>query len=76
MFFGVFLQIRKTFENLYISPKRKSIYNNIPLDSWFQHFRALLEKEVNLDFDDENAVKDNESSLNRPVSKEEVLLEE
>ena len=59
-----------------ISPKRKSIYNNIPLDKWFQHFRALLEKEVNFDFDDENAVKGNESSLNRPISKEEVLLEE
>ena len=29
-----------------LSPKRKSVYNNISLDSWFQHFRALLEKEV------------------------------
>ena len=57
-----------------ISPKRKSIYNNISLDSWFQHFRALLEKEVDFDFDDEIAVHDNESSLNRPISKEEVLL--
>ena len=57
-----------------ISPKRKSVYNNISLDSWFQHFRALLEKEVDFDFDDENAVQDNESSLNRPISKEEVLL--
>ncbi|MCB4781202.1 MAG: hypothetical protein LGB62_08360, partial [Sulfurovum sp.] len=44
------------------------------MDSWFQHFRALLEKEVDFDFDDENAVQDNESSLNRPISKEEVLL--
>ena len=51
-----------------ISPKRKSLYDNISLNSWFQHFRALLEK------DDENAVQDNESSLNRPISKEEVLL--
>ena len=50
-----------------ISPKRKSVYNNISLDSWFQHFRALLEKEVDFDFDDE-------SYLNRPISKEEVLL--
>ena len=57
-----------------ISPKRKSVYNNISLDSWFQHFRALLEKEVDFDFDDENAVQDDESSLNRPISKEEVLL--
>ena len=44
------------------------------MDSWFQHFRALLEKEADFDFDDENAVQDNESSLNRPISKEEVLL--
>ena len=57
-----------------ISPKRKSVYNNISLDSWFQHFIALLKKEVDFDFDDENAVQDNESSLNRPLSKEEILL--
>ena len=57
-----------------ISPKRKSVYNNISLDSWFQHFRALHEKEVDFDFDDGNAVQDNESSLNRPISKEEMLL--
>ena len=49
-----------------ISPKRKSVYNNISLDSWFQHFIVLLKKEVDFDFDDENAVQDNESSLNRP----------
>ena len=57
-----------------ISPKRKSVYNNISLDSWFQHFIVLLKKEVDFDFDDENAVQDNESSLNRPLSKEEILL--
>ena len=57
-----------------ISPKRKSVCNDISLDSWFQHFRALLEKEVDFDFEDENAIQDNESSLNRPISKEEVLL--
>ena len=57
-----------------ISPKRKSVCNNISLDSWFQHFIVLLKKEVDFDFDDENAVQDNESSLNRPLSKEEILL--
>ena len=57
-----------------ISPKRKSVCDNISLYSWFQHFRALLEKEVDFDFEDENAIQDNESSLNRPISKEEVLL--
>ena len=57
-----------------ISPKRKSFYNNISLDSWFKHFRALLEKEVDFDFDDEDTVQDNESFLNRPISKEEVMF--
>ena len=57
-----------------ISPKRKFFYNNISLDSWFKHFRALLEKEVAFDFDDENTVQDNESFLNLPISKEEVML--
>ena len=56
-----------------ISFKRKSVYNNISVDSWFQHFRALLEKDVDFDFDDE-VFEDSESFLNRPISKEEVLL--
>ena len=43
------------------------------MDSWFQHLRALLEKDVNFDFEDE-LVEDSESFLSRPVSKEEVLL--
>ena len=30
------------------------------------HFRALLKKEIDFDFDDESAVQDDESSLNRP----------
>ena len=34
----------------------------------------LLEKEVDFDFDDENAVQDNESSLNRPISKDDDEL--
>ena len=55
-----------------VSPKRKSY--NISLYSWFKHFRALLQKEVDFDFDDENAVQDDENSLNRLISKEEVLL--
>ena len=34
----------------------------------------LFVSQEGTDFDDENAVQDNESSLNRPISKEEVLL--
>ena len=55
-----------------VSPERKSY--NISLYSWFKHFRALLQKEVDFDFGDENAVQDDENSLNRLISKEEVLL--
>ena len=29
-----------------MSSKRKAIYNNISVDSWFQHFRVLFEKMV------------------------------
>ena len=56
-----------------ISFKRKSVYNNISVDSCFQHFRALLEKDVDFGFDDK-VVEDSDSFLNRPISKEEVLL--
>ena len=56
-----------------ISFKRKSIYDNISVDSWFQHFRALFEKDVDFNFDSEVVVEDSESFLNCPVSKEEVL---
>jgi len=49
-----------------IAPKRNSFCNNISLKSWFMHFRALLQKEIDFDFGDESAVQDNESSLNRP----------
>ena len=56
-----------------ISFKRNSVYYNISVDSWFQHLRTLLEKDVNFDFEDE-LVEDSESFLSRPVSKEEVLL--
>ena len=56
-----------------ISFRRKSVCNNISVNSWFQHFRALLEKAIDFDFDDE-VFEDSESFLNRPISKEEVLL--
>ena len=52
---------------LKIAPKRNSFCNNnISLKSWFMHFRALLQKEIDFDFGCESAVQDNESSLNRP----------
>ena len=52
---------------LKIAPKRNSFCNNnISLKSWFMHFRALLQKEIDFYFGDESAVHDNESSLSRP----------
>jgi len=61
-------KIRKTFGNLYIRYHAKES-PSIIIFLWIvgsKHFRALLQKEVDFDFDDENAVQDNESSLNRP----------
>ena len=65
---------QKEFGNLYIRyhPKESPI-----IFLWIvgaKHFRALLQKEVDFDFDDENAVQDDENSPNRLISKEEVLL--
>ena len=41
---------------LKIAPKRNSFCNNISLKSWFMHFRALLQKEIDFYFGDESAV--------------------
>ena len=41
---------------------------------WIVDFGTLLTKEVDFDLDDKNAVQDNVSSLNCPISKEEMLL--
>ena len=56
-----------------ISFKRKSVCNNISVDSWFQHFRALLKKMLILILTDE-VFEESEIFLNRPNSKGEVLL--
>ena len=55
-----------------ISFKRNSVCNNISVDSWFQHFRALLEKDVDFYFDDE-VFEDSESFLSRPIFKEVLV---
>ena len=59
-----------------VSFKRKFVRNNIAVDEWFEHFRTLLEKDVNIDDipvstnvdDDDNPI------LNRPISDVEILL--
>ena len=54
--------------------KRKQIRNSITSDRWFQHFRSLLQTEVNevlnVDLDDNEI----DTNMNRPISAEEVLL--
>jgi len=65
-----------------VSLKRKFVRNDIAVDDWFQHFRTLLEKEVNndditdsaIDDDDDDDDDDENHTLNRPVSEAEVLL--
>ena len=64
-----------------VSFKRKFVRNDIAVDDWFQHFRTLLEKEVNNDdiidssIDDYDDDDDDENhTLNRPISEAEVLL--
>ena len=63
-----------------VSFKRKFVRNDIAVDDWFQHFRTLLEKEVNNDdiidssIDDYDDVDDDENhTLNRPISEAEVF---
>jgi hypothetical protein len=57
-----------------ISFKRKNVRNNIHVDDWYKHFRALLEKDVNTDDTTENTNVDDNHTLNRPISEAEVLL--
>ena len=56
--------------------KKKTICNNISLETWFDHFKKLLEKDC--DPLEEEYVHDNtqesESYFNRPISREEVLF--
>ena len=65
------------WETLYkICPKKKFIHNDIKLEDWYRHFKALLEKEDILasnDNGDEWEDLDNQP-FNRPISVEEVLL--
>ena len=67
---------QKDFGNLYIRchPKQSP---PVIIFLWIVALNILeryLKKEVDFDFDDENAVQDSESFLSRPVSKEEVML--
>ena len=58
-----------------ISFKRKQQRNNITIDRWFQHFKSLLEMDISDEICDED-VNDDECNvyMNRPISREEVLL--
>ena len=59
-----------------VSFKRKLVTNNIAVDDWFEHFRTLLEEDVNTDDTpvSTNVDDDDNPILNRPISVAEVLL--
>ena len=64
-----------------ISKQRSQPRNNINVNTWFTHFRGLLEDEqqqrdndnVGL-YDDEDCNDNDNYVLNRPISLEEVLI--
>ena len=59
-----------------VSFKRKFVRNDIAVDDWFQHFRTLLEKEVNTDDITDSTIDDDAENhtLNRPILEAEVLF--
>ena len=59
-----------------VSFKRKFVRNDIAVDDWFQHFRTLLEKEVNSDDITDSTFDDDAENhtLNRPILEAEVLF--
>ena len=59
-----------------VSFKKKQQKSDINLHTWFQHFRSLLEVEVENSPENLHDVTDDASDcvINRPISKEEVLL--
>ena len=58
-----------------ISRKRSQPVNNITMDEWFNHFKKVLDTEmVDEQQDDIFDTDDNEPLLDRPISREEVLL--
>ena len=58
-----------------VSNKRRQPTNNISSDTWFKHFKDLLTKETQtVPSVQRNDDKEEINNLNRPISKEEVLL--
>ena len=58
-----------------VSFKRTQPQNNIRIDMWFEHFKSLLETEINGNDNTDSLLNEEEDdSMNRPISKEEVLL--
>ena len=61
-----------------ISFKSKQPENNISVDTWFEHFKTLLTTHVSSNSDGivqiEGSEEEDADYLNRPISKEEVVL--
>jgi len=56
-------------------PKRKYIRNNINIEQWYNHFKALLDKsnEDIIQNDHDEDEMENEMFFNRPISESEVM---
>ena len=73
------IKSQKTFWNTIhkISSNKRQPVNNISSDDWFVHFKELLTKETNVDDSvplDRGVEEEIVDNMNRPISKEEVLL--
>jgi len=64
-----------------LSSKKSQQQNNISVDEWYQHFRNVLDKDENSNDDGDDDDNDDDAyddeyveMLDRPISKEEVLI--
>ena len=54
--------------------KKKQPSNNITLESWYTHFKQLLEKNVNTDTEEEEQQEEYfDEELDRPITENEIL---
>eukprot|EP00745_Piridium_sociabile_P014999 TRINITY_DN220_c0_g1_i5.p1 TRINITY_DN220_c0_g1~~TRINITY_DN220_c0_g1_i5.p1 ORF type:complete len:431 (+),score=53.42 TRINITY_DN220_c0_g1_i5:76-1293(+) len=72
------VKCQKTFWEIIrkVSRKKTQPQNSISIDQWFEHFKRVLEKEADdsIEEDTEEDVDEEEEFLDRPISREEVML--
>jgi hypothetical protein len=57
-----------------ISFKNRQPKNDISVDNWFQHFKALLDTDLPCDNNDDEELDVENELMNRPISREEVVI--